>query len=71
MSDDREPLHTAAEVESYLQGALAVVAELNPEPALREACFTKAVDLLSALAPEPTSLRPSHLSGRGRELLHG
>jgi hypothetical protein len=36
------------QVEAYLRGALALVEELEPPADLREATFTKAVDLLSA-----------------------
>ena len=40
--------HTRNQVESYLSDALQLVNELEMTDDLREACFTKAVDLLSS-----------------------
>lgn len=58
------------QVEAYLRGGLALLAELEPPADLREAVFTKAVDLLSAkslqvappaaLAVPASAMGPNH-----------
>jgi hypothetical protein len=48
MRTTEHPHNTDAQVQDYLQAALALVADLEPPDDLRQVAFAKAVDLFAA-----------------------